>query len=55
MINRHSVLTKAKGGRRMKLQHVLVGVVAVAAWVAWAQHPTARNLRTAIADTLPLL
>lgn len=29
-------------------------VMAIAAWVAFADHPTARNLRTAIVDTLGL-
>ena len=36
--------------RNIKLL-LAAGVVALA-WVQWADHPTARNLRTAIADTL---
>jgi hypothetical protein len=34
---------------------VLAGLlVASAAWIAYAEHPTAQNLRTAIIDTLNL-
>lgn len=29
--------------------------LAASAWAAYAEHPTARNLRRAISDTLPLL
>lgn len=29
-------------------------VIATAAWVAFAEHPTAKNLRRAIIDTLEL-
>jgi hypothetical protein len=32
-----------------------VVMIAALAWVAFADHPTAANLRTALADTLPLL
>lgn len=32
-----------------------VVVVAGVAWVSFAEHPTAKNLRKAISDTLPLL
>lgn len=42
--------------KNMKQIHVLVlGALAAMAWVTFAEHPTARNFRTAVADTLPLL
>lgn len=34
---------------------VAMVVMAAAAWVSFAEHPTARNLRVAIAHTLRLL
>ena len=37
------------------LWRMLLVVVCVSAWVGVAKHPTARNLRAAVADTLPLL
>jgi hypothetical protein len=39
----------------MKLQHLILLAVAGAAWMTWAQHPTARNLRTAVVKSLPLI
>ena len=30
-------------------------MIAALAWIAFAEHPTAATLRTALADTLPLL
>ena len=38
-----------------QLRMLLLCGLAAAAWVTFAEHPTAKNLRTAIADTLPLL
>jgi hypothetical protein len=32
----------------------VMAAIAALAWVRFAEHPTARNLRTAIADTLGL-
>jgi hypothetical protein len=32
-----------------------VVAIAALAWVAFAEHPTAANLRAALTDTLPLL
>lgn len=32
-----------------------VVTIAALAWVSFVDHPTAANLRTALADTLPLL
>lgn len=32
----------------------LLAAIAAAAWIRFAEHPTARNLRAAIADTLDL-
>lgn len=32
----------------------MMAAIAAAAWVRFAEHPTARNLRAAIADTLDL-
>lgn len=32
----------------------LIAAIAAAAWVRYAEHPTARNLRKAISDTLDL-
>ena len=37
------------------LQLTIAVAIAALAWVAVAEHPTARNLRKAIIDTLPLL
>jgi len=39
----------------LKLWHVLLVANCALAWLGVAHHPTARNLRTAIADTLPML
>lgn len=38
-----------------KIMLLLGCALAASAWVAYAEHPTARNLRTAISDTWPLL
>jgi hypothetical protein len=38
---------------RQLIQFVLL-LVAVGAWISYAEHPSARNLKRAIADTLPL-
>lgn len=37
-----------------EVQALLLLALAAMAWVRYADHPTARNLRTAIADTLSL-
>lgn len=37
-----------------EIETLLLLALAVAAWVRYAEHPTAHNLRTAIADTLSL-
>ncbi len=34
---------------------VLGGAIALAAWLAFAEHPTARNFRRAVVDTLSLV
>ena len=34
---------------------LLVAAFAASAWIAWAEQPTARNMRRAIRETLPLL
>jgi len=38
-----------------KLRYALLVVGCTLAWIAVAEYPTSRNLRTAIANTLPLL
>ena len=38
-----------------RLVLLVMGLLAAFAWVNYAEHPTARNLRSAIASTLPLL
>jgi hypothetical protein len=30
-------------------------LIMLGAWITFAEHPTARNLRTAVIDTLPFL
>ena len=37
-----------------KVVALVLGFIAAAAWVNFAEHPTARNLRTAVVDTLAL-
>jgi hypothetical protein len=37
-----------------EVQALLLLALAAVAWVRYADHPTARNLRAAIADTLSL-
>ncbi len=37
-----------------ELQTLLLLVLAASAWVVFAEHPTAQNLRVAIIDTLAL-
>jgi len=37
-----------------EIQALLLLALAAAAWIRYADHPTARNLRVAIADTLSL-
>lgn len=37
------------------LKLTITVAIAALAWVAVAEHPTARNIRTAIVDTLPLM
>lgn len=39
----------------LKLGHVLLVGMCVLGWIGVARHPTARGLRAAIVDTLPLL
>jgi hypothetical protein len=39
----------------MNVRHVLLVAGCALAWVALAEHPNARNLRNAIASTLPLV
>jgi hypothetical protein len=39
----------------MKLRHVLLVAGCVLAWIAVVEHPSARNLRSAIASTVPLV
>jgi hypothetical protein len=34
---------------------ILLGALACFAWLTFAEHPTAKNLRTAVVDTLPFL
>ena len=47
--------TTKKGGQVLnELTALLLLALAAAAWVRYAEHPTARNLRVAIADTLGL-
>jgi hypothetical protein len=36
-------------------QMILMGALACIAWLALAEHPTAKNLRTAVVDTMPFL
>ena len=38
----------------MKLWHAVLVMVAVGAWINYAEHPTAKNLKRAIIDTLEL-
>ncbi len=38
-----------------RLVFVITISLAALAWLSYAEHPTAKNLRSAIADTLPLL
>jgi len=38
----------------MKLWHGLLVLIAVGAWINYAEHPTARNLKRALIDTLEL-
>jgi len=38
-----------------KLVFLLTVAIAVAAWLTYAEHPTGRNLRAAIIDTLGLI
>jgi hypothetical protein len=38
-----------------KVMVVLMVALAASAWVAYAEHPNAQNLRRAIRDTWPLL
>jgi hypothetical protein len=38
-----------------RLELAVVIAIAGVAWFAFAEHPTARNFRTAVQDTLPLL
>jgi hypothetical protein len=37
-----------------ELEMLLLAAVAAGAWITFAEHPTARNLRAAIIDTLDL-
>jgi hypothetical protein len=39
----------------MKVQHALALAIACVAWVTFAEHPTARNLRAAVIKSVPLL
>jgi len=36
-------------------QMILLAAIAALAWLTFAEHPTAKNLRTAIVDTLPFV
>ena len=37
-----------------ELEMLLLTAIAAGAWITFAEHPTARNLRAAIIDTLDL-
>jgi len=39
-------------GRALTL---ISALIALGAWITFAEHPTARNLRTAVMDTLPFI
>jgi hypothetical protein len=50
LISRKEVSFKVDG----RIIFALMCAMTVVAWVTFAEHPTARNLRTAISDTLAL-
>jgi len=38
----------------LEIKHVVLVVIAIGAWITFVEHPTARNLRVAVLDTLSL-
>jgi hypothetical protein len=44
----------AKGGDLVKLWHAVLVLVAISAWINYAEHPSARHLKRAVIDTLEL-